>query len=448
MDFIRRQRSQPSHEPNTRHVIYGLDADLIMLSLATHEPYFKVLREDVFAQGNKPRGCHRCGQPGHHSAMCTNPPKAPDPEPGASLEKKPFIFLDVSVLREYLEIELDVPNMPFAFDFERAIDDWVFLIFFVGNDFLPHLPSLEIREGAIDTLMTIWRAHLAQMGGYLTEHGTVRMERAQFILDGLAAREDGIFAKRKEGSLHSLCLTDSVSYERLVRTAEERQDANEKRRRIGNNGGGNPLMNEGRPALPPKPSTDNDLPSRTDYVPVQGRPNSAMSSRPSTPLPSQQDAFKPGDNKPMDKAAVRAANLSAAELLRQEIGQSTSPAAKSDQSTEAISATVTASALDGIPGLNGSTDDSIPGFGIATTEETTDTTSPRGIKRKADEADVPATRTDAEATDPPLVIEEEDDASSSDIEEGISVLNATVTQTPAPLKMLGDNMVEQEDTVK
>ena len=150
----------------------------------------------------------------------------------------------------------------------------------------------------------------------------------------------------------------------------------------------------------------------------------------------------------MDKAAVRAANLSAAELLRQEIGQSTSPAAKSDQSTEAISATVTASALDGIPGLNGSTDDSIPGFGIATTEETTDTTSPRGIKRKADEADVPATRTDAEATDPPLVIEEEDDASSSDIEEGISVLNATVTQTPAPLKMLGDNMVEQEDTVK
>lgn len=71
MDFIRRQRSHSSHDPNTKHVIYGLDADLIMLSLATHEPHFRVLREDVFAQDKKGRGCHTCGQPGHHSKDCT-----------------------------------------------------------------------------------------------------------------------------------------------------------------------------------------------------------------------------------------------------------------------------------------------------------------------------------------------------------------------------------------
>lgn len=72
MDFIRRQRAHPAHDPNTKHVIYGLDADLIMLSLATHEPHFKVLREDVFAdEKKKGRGCHRCGQMGHHSNQCT-----------------------------------------------------------------------------------------------------------------------------------------------------------------------------------------------------------------------------------------------------------------------------------------------------------------------------------------------------------------------------------------
>jgi 5'-3' exoribonuclease 2 len=222
MEFIRSQRSSPEHDPNTRHVIYGLDADLIMLGLATHEPHFRVLREDVFFQDSQGRVCRICGQKGHDARECRGQAKEKDgefDEKDKAHPLKPFIWLHVSILREYLEAELYVPSQPFRFDLERAIDDWVFMCFFCGNDFLPHLPSLEIREDGIDTLIAIWRDNIPYMGGYLTKDGHVDLERAQFILDGLAKQEDAIFRRRRQ--------------------TEERRDAGAKRRRLQEQGNNN-----------------------------------------------------------------------------------------------------------------------------------------------------------------------------------------------------------------
>lgn len=201
MEFVRSQRSSPDHDPNTRHVMYGLDADLIMLGLATHEPHFRILREDVFFNDGKPRTCKLCDQAGHEARECKGMYKLKDgefDEKASAPALKPFIWLHVSILREYLAAEMYVPSQPFRFDLERALDDWVFMCFFVGNDFLPHLPSLEIREDGINTLIAIWRDNIPYMGGYLTKDGHVDLERAQFILDGLAKQEDAIFRRRRK----------------------------------------------------------------------------------------------------------------------------------------------------------------------------------------------------------------------------------------------------------
>ncbi|CAI2175397.1 10752_t:CDS:10 [Funneliformis geosporum] len=155
MNFVRVQRAS---NPNTRHVLYGSDSDLIFLALATHEPHFKVLREDQ-----------------------------------KSIYENVIDIINVQVFRECLRRELEVSNLPWSFNLKNAIDDWVFLSFFVGNDFLPHIPFLDIKENAIDTLITIWKRCLPLMGGYLTDRGTLNLKRLQHFVTELDNEDKNAF---------------------------------------------------------------------------------------------------------------------------------------------------------------------------------------------------------------------------------------------------------------
>lgn len=104
MSFIREERSKPGFAPNQRHCMYGQDADLIMLGLSTHEPHFTLLRE-VIDFGMKGSGSKR-------KVMLRQTKDAQ------------FQLLHLSVLREYIEIDLGFVEFV---DRERLIDDFVFL---------------------------------------------------------------------------------------------------------------------------------------------------------------------------------------------------------------------------------------------------------------------------------------------------------------------------------
>ena len=165
MEYIRQAKSQPNYDPNRRHCLYGLDADLIMLGLLSHDPHFCLLREEVtFGRQNQKKS--------------------------KELEHQNFYLMHLCIVREYLELEfqeLEEPGaLDFPFDMERVIDDFILMAFFVGNDFLPNLPHLHINEGALALMFGVYKSVLPRAKGYINEGGVINLERLELLLDELS----------------------------------------------------------------------------------------------------------------------------------------------------------------------------------------------------------------------------------------------------------------------
>ena len=168
MDFIRYEKSKPGYDPNIRHCLYGLDADLVMLGLCTHDPHFSLLREEVRFGGKKSA-----------SKRTVTP------------ENTTFHLLHLSLLREYIDHEFSDlrKTLTFDYDLERILDDWILLGFLVGNDFLPHLPNLHINKGALSDLFTTYKTILPTLGGYINNNGSLNLHRFESFLQALSEKE-------------------------------------------------------------------------------------------------------------------------------------------------------------------------------------------------------------------------------------------------------------------
>ena len=86
--------------------------------------------------------------------------------------------------------------LKFPFNLERIIDDFGFFCFFIGNDFLPSLTTLDISEGSLDKLIDFYKECLPTMDDYITFEGKIYWDRAEPFIVLLGQHEQETFRRR------------------------------------------------------------------------------------------------------------------------------------------------------------------------------------------------------------------------------------------------------------
>ncbi len=157
-------RMNPEYHRDTTTVIYGLDADLIMLTL-NHlhiAPNLYIYRDT----------------PEFISSL------------DSELSTSENYFFDIPLfsktLEEHMRITLDRPDeepqqqqpqpqpQPQQQQQQQqvhvsAVTDYIFMCFMLGNDFMPHFPSMNLRTNGMDILMNAYRACFVNTKEYLVK---------------------------------------------------------------------------------------------------------------------------------------------------------------------------------------------------------------------------------------------------------------------------------------
>ena len=162
--------------------VYGLDADLIMLSLVSHCKVF-LLREAVhFGKVNMDElllfNVDLFSEKLFHSIKVAI-------ENTQYLDKCNSKFLLEKLEEEPIELEKD-----------RIINDYICLCFLIGNDFLPHLPAISINSGGIHSLISIYCKIFKIRQRYLVdENNNINFIFIRQIITYLYSNETGFLSK-------------------------------------------------------------------------------------------------------------------------------------------------------------------------------------------------------------------------------------------------------------
>ena len=136
-------------------VIYGLDADLIMLSLLSHRPRIHLMREH------------------------TNIKK----------HEEGFVYLDIDALRVGIlkmlrkDYHWPVPEPIAPFDSEACnlIENYTVACFLLGNDFLPNITSLHLKKNGIYSILSTFKDTWDATGAPLIQRDATEPVSLEFM---------------------------------------------------------------------------------------------------------------------------------------------------------------------------------------------------------------------------------------------------------------------------
>jgi 5'-3' exonuclease len=145
-----------NHPPKSTDQIalYGLDSDLIMLSLLS-VPNIYIFREAPAFLASKIDDILQNIHLKHKFSHTQSSQNVPQPPP-IKLEDLPPYFLNINLLSNAIRQDQYTSNKP-SLHITNPVYDYVFMCFLLGNDFLPHIPALNLRTNGLHTLLKYYQ---------------------------------------------------------------------------------------------------------------------------------------------------------------------------------------------------------------------------------------------------------------------------------------------------
>lgn len=156
-------RDNSSYHHSTVTVIYGLDADLIMLCI-NHLPISK----QIYLYRETPEFAKSLNR---------------DLEPNQSY------LMHIPSLANTIVLEMNGQRAPNSKQQRNRLYDYIFLCFFLGNDFLPHFPSVNIRNGGIHIMMSAYQNTIGKTNNNLTDGKKIYWKYVRKMVEYLADQE-------------------------------------------------------------------------------------------------------------------------------------------------------------------------------------------------------------------------------------------------------------------